>query len=372
MFNAAGGFVQIGPCTLLELLNNSARFFNETYDPNDMPRVFIVLGNIVEHKFEVLKDEAKWKTFLAQKKTGDTIDIRISGMTPSSSPNRTPPEGKLHSSVWLQLGLYAILNRSVFFLVHVTEYDSAVSNHGGAISSSAPPSTVLMDRDKMCKVCGSKASLEGAHIIGKVYGSSMIGGLNSIDDHANKVLLCPNHHSEFDKLRFTFYGGAKREFQLILTPEGSRVPSFRSEFKQCGSHVQFSEPKPRPSYFLWKLVVEHKGSEFHCPVQNCGAVFAGPSKSTQMSSHLANSHRGKKIVKEYIPVPKFCRTCSVPLSSCAAVYDHVVKSHLEILIHQPKRCRGPELSTQPAKKTRSEVTKKHEQRTNKTALRARR
>jgi hypothetical protein len=196
---------------------------------------------------------------------------------------------------------------------------------------SASPS--LKDRDEhVCKVCGQDVT-EGCHILDKARAELMVN-LGDINDTRNLLLLCPNHHTEFDNFQFTLVAETSDpeclRYIVSPTPQTRSPPSrcLRDHFAQVVEFSGGGDNAPLPHLFLLKQL-----GRFKVPCSECDRSFA----SSAWAQHMTKSHPDKKATTR--PLPRICSCSGTDDLSAQELYDHAIGEHLGLLYSFPDTVR---------------------------------
>lgn len=185
----------------------------------------------------------------------------------------------------------------------------------------------LSERDrKRCVVCHHSDHVEAAHVIDQHRSDLLEGAPDAplIDDLRNLILLCPNHHTSFDRYEWTLVQDKiSLRFWLRTTPMLQTLSADLSSRSQIP--IAFNDPCPPAYSFLLKQL-----GRFEIPCLVCHLPFS----STGMLKHCNAQHKDKKSEWEGKPfsLPNIpgC-PCTNRGKTTWELYCHLVEQHSNLL-----------------------------------------
>jgi hypothetical protein len=207
---------------------------------------------------------------------------------------------------------------------------------GSPQNSEPERDTEVEQRDNnACVICGETSNPQLAHVVDKSR-PEMVEGLgipnNDVNSRLNMMLLCANHHGNFDKFEFALVPTSSDAHcdQFRITPVTAAgashtvAASLRALFHRVVTlHSIAGLQHPPPHLFLVKLLLR-----FELPCSHCGMLC----KPNGYWAHVAKTH-GRTENDRY-PLPKPC-SCDVVLDTPTELYKHMVKDreHLKLLYY---------------------------------------
>ncbi len=188
----------------------------------------------------------------------------------------------------------------------------------------------------MCIICGYSDHVEVAHVIDEHRAELLEGSPNApaINDLRNLILLCPNHHTAFDRYEWTLIEQKRRQENgqeitgLVVRSTPVRPqPSQDMVIHVLQTFIRFEDSSKSPHMHLFLL---KQLGRFDVPCRVCGTLF--PPKS--LYGHYRGTHKSKKQKakweKKPFLLPKPCN-CPDRGTNPWELLQHLIKGHADLL-----------------------------------------